>query len=136
MPPEMSVTGGIGVHDLSGVSMTFASAANPEVYHFSRKEGSVRPLGVTGFPLGLPLIPKGTELFNSIDVDLSPGDVVVFASDGVENAQDRQENHGNRREASADEIRDEIVASVTRFIGDAPQVDDLTVVVLKALTDA
>ncbi len=145
IPPEMFVTAGIGVLDVASRSLNFASAANPEVYHFSGKNGTVHPLTVRGFPLGLPLILEATEPFQSVNLDLDPGDVIVFTSDGIEEAQDSDGDfYGGQRlseclhnsvhkQASAEAIRDEIVADVTRFIGEAPQTDDLTVVVLRSL---
>ena len=143
IPMEMFVTCGIGVLDTSGRSLTVASAANPEVYHYSKRGASVRSLGLTGLPLGIPLRPEGKEMYSSVDLDLQPGDVIVFTSDGIEEAQDAQERfYGQDRlasliqekardGASAEGIRDEIVADVTRFIGEAAQMDDLTCVVLR-----
>ena len=143
IPPEMFVTSGLGVLDISRKSLTYASAASPEVYHFSEKEDTIRPLNVQGFPLGLPLVLEGEDLFQKVNLDLHPGDVLVFTSDGVEEAQDGQEGFYEsdrlrvlirdcaRAQASAQAIRDAILDDVTRFIGSAPQTDDLTVVVLR-----
>ncbi len=140
--PEMFVTCGIGLLDPAQRSLTFDSAACPEVYHFIGAEKAVRTLGATGFPLGLPLVLEG-DLFQRVEINLSPGDIIVFTSDGVEEAQDEQgEFYGQERlidllqacgkkGMSAGAIRDEVVDDVVRFTGDAPQTDDLTVVVLR-----
>ena len=143
IPPEMFVTCGIGLLDIPKGILTFASAANPEVCHYSRAEDAVRPLCVTGYPLGLPLILQAESPFNSLDLQLGSGDVVVLASDGVEEAQDgREDFYGPERlasairsaagrSASAESICSAVVDDVTRFTGEAPQIDDITVVVLR-----
>ena len=143
IPPEMFVTCGIGILDVPRRSLLFASAGNPEVYHFSAQRQIVYPLKVTGFPLGLPLTLDDKTPFHSVEIALNAGDVVVFASDGIEEAQnDAGDFYGQERFASAisararnrtlaEAIRDDIVADVTRFVGNAPQVDDMTVVVLR-----
>jgi sigma-B regulation protein RsbU (phosphoserine phosphatase) len=65
---------------------------------------------------------------------------LVLYSDGITEAQDAreeffeeerllelgQENLGR----SAQEVQDRILAEVDRFVGDAPQVDDITLMVL------
>jgi sigma-B regulation protein RsbU (phosphoserine phosphatase) len=90
-----------------------------------------------GFPLGL--FPDVT--YDELTVTTEPGDVVIFVSDGIldaENAED--EMYGperlssllcDQRENSAQEIADAILADVTRFIGDRDRFDDETIIVLK-----
>ncbi len=143
IPPEMFVTSGIGVLDVSQKSLAFASAGNPEMYHLRRETGEVQTLGVTGVPLGMPLDLGGMDAFGSKETALGSGDVVVFVSDGIEEAQDStgdfygQERlmsvigEHSRESASAEWLRDAIVADVRQFLGDVPQGDDLTVVVLR-----
>ena len=142
IPPEMFVTCGIGIVDLATRSLTFASAANPEVYRYIAAEEKVTGLGITGYPIGMSFEFQGEEPFNSIKVDLKPGDVVVFTSDGVEEARNtRDEFYGGERlaalvkdggskRAPADTIRNDIVADVVDFMAGSDQMDDLTVVVL------
>jgi serine phosphatase RsbU (regulator of sigma subunit) len=142
IPLEMFITCGIAVLDVDTQTMVFASAANPEVYHFVRETGQTRPLAVTGYPLGLPLDLHSQRPFSSTEMQLVTGDAVVFVSDGVEDAQNETgEFYGADRLSttlgtaarvgqSADGIRDEIVADVEEFMGSAPQADDITVVVL------
>ena len=143
IPMEMFVTCGIGLLDPVHKTLTFTSSANPEVYHFCQKEDSVNPLKVTGLPLGLPLIIPGVDFCNSVKIKLESGDVMVFTSDGVEEAQNEHDEFYEdirlsnliqkcaKQNMTADEIRDAIVTDVTQFIGNAPQTDDLTVVVLR-----
>ena len=81
------------------------------------------------------------DAFGSAEVGVSPGDVLVFTSDGIEEARDAEgEFYGAERlmaviqraaDNSADAVRDAVVQDVRQFIGDAAQGDDLTCVVLK-----
>jgi serine phosphatase RsbU (regulator of sigma subunit) len=144
IPPEMFVTCGIGILDARARTLGFASAACPEVYHFSSKAESVQPLGLTGYPLGLSLDLRHTTPYRTADLKLERGDVVVFASDGVEDAQNSLGafyesarlcaliKELGRKDVRPEAIRDEIVGDVRRFMGDVSQPDDITVVVIKA----
>ena len=144
IPETMFVTCGIGVWDPSDRSFAFASAANPEVYRFAQADGGIKPFGIQGIPLGLQL-PTGVDApFGSTKVTLDPGDLLVFTSDGVEEALDGSEAFYEAERlaalvgklgqagASADEMRDGITEDVKGFIGSAAQSDDITVVVVKA----
>jgi len=144
IPETMFVTCGIGVWDPADRSFAFASAANPEVYQFAQADGAIKPFGIQGIPLGLQL-PAGVDApFGSTKVTLGAGDLLVFTSDGVEEALDGSEafyeaerlsalvEKLGRAGASADEMRDGITEDVSGFIGGAAQSDDITVVVVKA----
>ena len=79
----------------------------------------------------------------SEQTQLSSGDMVVLYTDGIPDAANEdEENFGDERlleiirqnkEKSAEEIKDKIYDEVTKFVGDAPQFDDLTVLILKVL---
>ena len=143
IPPEMFVTCGIGIIDCPSQTLTFSSAANPDVYHYVASEGQTRNLGVTGYPIGMSFEFQGAEPFNSVTVDLRPGDAMAFTSDGVEEARNTEDDFyggdrladllqsGGQRGATADTIRNDIVADVVDFIAGSDQMDDITVVVLR-----
>ena len=95
-------------------------------------------------PIELPGIPLGTFPGTSYDqkiVEFAPGDVFVFCTDGVyETFNGADEEFGVERTAEivqahrtepAAKIVEAIVDSVEGFRGDAPQGDDLTVVVVR-----
>jgi sigma-B regulation protein RsbU (phosphoserine phosphatase) len=91
----------------------------------------------TGTPLGLlqPGLPFGES-----ELTLEPGDLLVLYSDGVTEAQNAaEEEYGAERllevvRAAASESPDvmiaRILASIDGFAGDAPQFDDITLLVL------
>jgi len=70
------------------------------------------------------------------------GDIFVFYTDGISEAMNHQkEEFGEHRlvdlliqldHQSAQRIREDVVHTVNDFVKDAPQHDDITMVVLKA----
>jgi len=141
IPPEMFVTCGIAEIDAEARVLRFATAACPEVYHYTQASGEVTPFGVAGFPLGLPFeLPEAS--YQTVDVPLGVGDFIVFTSDGVEEAQNAEGEfygdvrlcalilEGARTRMSAETLRDRVVDDVMAFVGEAPQTDDVTVVVM------
>lgn len=79
--------------------------------------------------------------YDEVTFDLKPGDLFVFCSDGVSEANDmlRREFGADRlmntiaasSHKSAREIVDEIFTAVQTFRGDAQPNDDMTAVALK-----
>jgi sigma-B regulation protein RsbU (phosphoserine phosphatase) len=90
-----------------------------------------------GFPLGM--FPDVT--YEELSVATQPGDVVVFVSDGILDAEnDQEEMYGQERLSSllcgsrdlpAPEIADAILADVSRFQGAKDRFDDETIIVLR-----
>jgi phosphoserine phosphatase RsbU/P len=101
------------------------------------RSGASETVRAEGFPLGM--FPDVT--YDELDVATEPGDVVIFVSDGIldaENAEDEMygpERLSNllcgQRENSAQEIADAILADVSRFLGEQDRFDDETIIVLK-----
>jgi phosphoserine phosphatase RsbU/P len=90
-----------------------------------------------GFPLGL--FPDVT--YEELTVATQPGDVIIFISDGILDAEDDKEDmYGDERLSSllcsirtrsAQEIADAILADVGAFQGTHDRFDDETIIVLK-----
>src|SRR6266704_1395760 len=125
------------VYDAPTRKLTLANAGAP--YPLLVRDGQVQEIRLEGVPLGL--LP-GTQYDESI-LDLVPGDVVVFASDGIlESANAAQEEFGLQRlsavlssfskEDSARAIAERILAETDAHsgVGTAPH-DDRTLVVLR-----
>ncbi len=101
------------------------------------RAGASETVRTEGFPLGM--FPN--VAYDELVVAVGPGDVVVFVSDGIidaENAED--EMYGperlssllcSQREHSAPEIADAILADVSSFLGEQDRFDDETIIVLK-----
>ena len=102
-----------------------------------RASGAVERLDEGGLPVGLMPFVKHSE----ITVQLYPGDVLVIYSDGVtESVNEQEEEFDEPRlievvqknmSRSAAGIRDRIDEALTRFVGKAKSVDDLTMVIVK-----
>jgi sigma-B regulation protein RsbU (phosphoserine phosphatase) len=88
---------------------------------------------------------EGVE-FEEVTVPLRPGDLLVFYTDGVTEAENEDGGmFGEERlsaviEAAAGrpagEVAGAIRDAVTTFAGDAPQFDDITIVVLRVTGEA
>lgn len=102
-----------------------------------RASGEVTPLDIGGFPVGITPFGDYREGW----VELEPGDVLVIYSDGVTESLDEQgEEFGEarlieivqkNRGRTAAGLRDRIDEALTKFVGKADSVDDLTLVILK-----
>lgn len=128
------------VYDAGTRRLTLANSGGP--YPILVRDGIVQSIRVGGIPLGLY---PDTE-YEEITLDLQPGDTVLFASDGIlesENAQ--QEEFGFDRLSAvlasvspkhcASDIADKIMAATNHHSGEgvAPG-DDRTLLVLR-ITD-
>jgi sigma-B regulation protein RsbU (phosphoserine phosphatase) len=121
--PEGKITGVNAGHNL------------PLLYRTSQKTHEFLPRG--GRPLGwfedLPV--------EAVEVQLEPGDVLVFYTDGLTEAENiKGEPYGEDRlvevvtlaaNSTAAEILQRIIASVVKFMGNAPPFDDTTLVVVR-----
>jgi sigma-B regulation protein RsbU (phosphoserine phosphatase) len=125
------------VYDAPTRRLTLSNAGGP--YPLLVRAGHVVSIRLEGVPLGL--LP-GTQYDESV-VDLQPGDVVIFASDGiVESENAKEEEFGLQRlsallsgispEDSARAIADRILAETDNHSGtDTAHHDDRTLVVLR-----
>lgn len=126
-----------GVYDAATRRLTIANAGSP--YPLLLRDGHVVSIRLEGVPLGL--LP-GTQ-YDESSIDLIPGDVVVFASDGIlESENSSQEEFGLQRlsallsavslQDSAHDIAERILAETDDHsgTGTAPH-DDRTLVVLR-----
>ncbi len=135
---EMFVTCWMGILDLTTGNLTFANAGHnaPVVFHGGEPSFlEFRP----GFVLG------GMDgvRYRVGEMKLEPGDEIYLYTDGVTEATDGNlELYGNDRllaalngvkGMSAQEVCRTVKADVDRFVGEAPQFDDITMVHLKML---
>lgn len=109
--------------------------------------GGVERLESTGLPLGmmpsemLQMIGKGYE---EKQLHLREGDLLALYSDGVTEAYDEDENEwGDERllaclgpiaDAPAPQIVTQVFEQIDLFAGEAPQHDDITLLILKRMT--
>jgi serine phosphatase RsbU (regulator of sigma subunit) len=116
--------------------MTYCNAGHNPTFIIRAADGSVVSLGETGIPVGMV-----DDLdWEEGEATLLPGDMMLLYTDGVPEAQNADEAlfEESRLLAVAADLgrnaastRDAIIASIQEFVGDAPQFDDITLVVVK-----
>lgn len=135
--PEKYVTAALVDLDPQTGAFRFVGAGHTDTM-LLRASGDVVTLSSTGTPLGL--MPPGLP-FGEREHELRPGDTLLLFSDGVPEAQNRSdEEFGEARLietvragaglASAALI-DHVMATIDGFVGDAPQFDDITLMVVR-----
>ena len=126
-----------GILDPATGTLTYCNAGHVPPYLLStQSDDAVQTLRRTGPPLGI----LEDVTWEQGVVQLAPGDVLVLYTDGITDAEDGkgtffgqerllgsvQANLGR----SAQEMQDALMAEVHEFVGDAPQFDDIALMVL------
>ncbi len=126
-----------GVLDRTSGELTYANAGHNPPYLLSARNGNIiQELDRTGVPLGI--LDGGT--WQQRVVQLAAPDVLLMYTDGITEAQNAQKDFVDEdrlREViranlgrSARDIQDSVMAQVAAFVGDAPQSDDITLMVV------
>lgn len=134
---DQFVTVFYGVLDSQSGALTYANAGHNPAYLIRNKADSeVESLMRTGIPLGM----FDEMSWNQDQVTLEPGDVLLLYTDGVTEAQDASQalyedyrllaTSKANLDKNAKEIETAIVESIRDFVGDAPQFDDITLLVV------
>jgi serine phosphatase RsbU (regulator of sigma subunit) len=136
--PEKFVTMFYGILDTSVNTLAYSNAGHDQPYLLSR-EGSISRLTTGGVPLSM----FEDFSYNEDSVPLDPGDILVVCSDGICEAMNIHMDQFTDerlsellltlRAKSAEEIIDTIVTEVRAHAGNAPQADDMTIVVVRRL---
>jgi sigma-B regulation protein RsbU (phosphoserine phosphatase) len=120
-------------------TLTYVNAGHNPPIHFHAADGSLTELPATGIAMGVLLDAAYTQEI----VEMAPGDLLVLYTDGITEAENADREmfglgrlesiiHASRG-SSADELSREILGSVKSFIGDHPQSDDITLMVIRSL---
>ena len=132
------VTAFVGLLDPNAHRLRYVSGGQGPILCLRAATGLCETFGPTSFPMGaMPLL----KLRDAVVIDLAPGDVLALISDGVyEAANPHGELFGEARVAdvmkqhrwqSTAHLADELLRAVQLFAQDAPQEDDITIVLLK-----
>ncbi len=135
-PSMMFITFLMGVLDLNTGKMTLSNAGHTHPY-ILRRCGAIEELNLSiGLPLG---VMSNIEYTEDIFI-LNPGDSILLYSDGVTDAQNRElEQYGTTRlfeelkqskTLPPRSIVNKVLNSVSTFIEDTPQFDDITLEVI------
>ncbi|HUO24085.1 MAG TPA: PP2C family protein-serine/threonine phosphatase [Candidatus Aquilonibacter sp.] len=124
-------------YDATGRTFAYINAGhnNPIL---RRSNGSIERLDVGGLPLGI----VQDASYQSANVAIAPGDWLIIFTDGLVEAENaRQEQYGEARllnvlnmwaGATPAEMLNHLMADVDLFVGNTPQHDDVTCMLLKA----
>jgi PAS domain S-box-containing protein len=134
---RLFVTVFYGVLDPATGTLTYCNAGHNPPYLLNARNGdTVQTLGRTGIPLGI----FDDMTWEQRTVQLAPGDMLVLYTDGVTEAQNVQETFFGRERLlevaqanlgrSAQDVQETLIAEVHGFVGDAPQFDDITLMVI------
>lgn len=130
------------VYDAPAHRLSLANAGGP--YPLLVRDGRAQEIRVEGVPLGL--FPDSE--YEESSIDLQPGDIVLFASDGIlESENSDQEEFGSQRlhalladasqGISADELSGKIIAATDDHSGPGSNPhDDRTLLVLRVTSEA
>ena len=123
-------------------SLAYASAGHPTAYVLNAAGQIKRTLPRTGVPLG---IHADTVYVSSPEVQLEGGDLVLLLTDGIEESISPDNTlFGTERMLEvvrgaagkcAREIVEALYEAVRQFSQNAPQVDDVTAIVIKVKPD-
>jgi serine phosphatase RsbU (regulator of sigma subunit) len=123
--------------DTSNGRLTFANGGHDRPLWLRKSTGDIQPLTAAGLLLGV--FPDIVLADN--EIEMSPGDYLIFYTDGVTEAQNEQGEFFDEERlrntitaglgASAQQLLERVVTAVEQFTGATPQADDLTLVVVK-----
>ena len=135
------------VIDLVNGVMTYARAGHTPLIYLpgpSAAKSGAQVLVPSGMVLGLRIDgaeTKFAELLEEEQIPLHTGDVMVFYTDGITEAMNRDsdlfgdsrlsrivEEHGH---LDSSELRERILREIEAFVGDADQHDDMTMILIK-----
>jgi sigma-B regulation protein RsbU (phosphoserine phosphatase) len=134
--PEKFVTLFYCILDYANHTLTFSNAGHEFPFLVSA-DGTMRRLETGGLAVGmLEDFPFGEET-----ITLQPNDLLVICSDGISEAMDESRTQygderlspllAGQRAKTAVEVMEEIIRSVRAHAGSTPQMDDITLVVMK-----
>lgn len=136
---ERFVTAFYGVLDRGTGVFRYATAGHPPPLLLEAKSGQVRTLTASGFLLGI----MPDEVYVPREVQLLPGDKMLFYTDGLVEARNEiGELYGNPRleaclktygRATSAELLAQVLACQREFCGAEPLTDDLTIVIAEVV---
>ncbi|MEM7346406.1 MAG: PP2C family protein-serine/threonine phosphatase [Chloroflexota bacterium] len=122
--------------------LTYASGGHNWPFWFQAATQEITELDAKGFVLGAV---EEIDL-EQREIPVLPGDYLIFFTDGaIEAINAEDEMFGEARlksivnrldDKTAQQILDKIVDTLTDFIGDTPQADDFTIIVVKRLINS
>jgi len=134
---HLFITAFYGILDPENGTFTYANAGhNPPLLIRANQDGQIETLSRTGIPVGI----ENDSEWQRDTVELQPGDILLFYTDGVTEAQNGEGEFftedrllqvaGANVGGSAYEMQAAVLERLRSFVGDSPQFDDITLMVL------
>jgi serine phosphatase RsbU (regulator of sigma subunit) len=134
---SLFVTAFYGVLDPTTGQLTYVNAGHNPPWVLRCAEGVLEPLNKPALPLGIDEAMR----WKSFTTTLAPGDGLFLYTDGASDASNATEEMfgmerlaeavRNCRQHSADSLRSGVLVQIRNFAGDAPQFDDITLMIVK-----
>jgi serine phosphatase RsbU (regulator of sigma subunit) len=144
LDPRSFITIAYAVIDWESQTMTYARAGHTPLIHLPANEGgSARLLQPEGLVLGLAADYGALfdHLLQEEQIPLEKGDLYVFFTDGISEAMNASDDwFGEPRlrrvveiyaHLPPDQLREHVLREIAAFVGDAPQHDDMTMIILR-----
>jgi sigma-B regulation protein RsbU (phosphoserine phosphatase) len=146
---DLFVTVFYGILDPGTGTLTYCNAGHNPPYLLTDRDGdTVQTMRRTGMALGV----IEDTIWEQKAVQIAPGDVLVLYTDGVTDAQNAQgaffgeqrlletvracvpvqanPNPPTGQEVSAQSVQEALMTEIHQFVGDAPQFDDITLMIV------
>lgn len=133
---HLFVTAFYGILDQAAGTLTYCNAGHNPPYLLSAGNGPVRELPATGMPIGI----EEDAVWTQATIKIDPGDVLLLYTDGIPDAQNSEGKFFKEKrlvdvaqenlDRPAQEMQIAILDAVQDFVGNAPQFDDITLLVL------
>ena len=139
------VTCCLGTLDVDARQVRLGNAGHSFPLHFSTAKKKVTSLEMPSLPLGLSLPPDTPGGYAEAELSMEPGDVLVLYSDGVTDLQNAegdfyeewrlQEQILRHADEGAENLLEAVMADLEQFRKTTPQVDDVTLLVLRLMPE-
>jgi serine phosphatase RsbU (regulator of sigma subunit) len=125
------------IYDRSKGTISFSNAGHGPLFCYRSNMNKCTITKIEGVPIGI----MEDSDYVQAEIPFMVGDIIVLNTDGVtEMRNEKKEEYGrkklqkfiiNNHNLSADEIVDRLVEDVDNFKGNAPQHDDMTILIMK-----
>lgn len=135
---QLFITTLYGVLDLKNSRLTYCNAGhNPGFLFGPQQSEPIDSLPITGIPIGI----EPDRKWERREMLIEPGGALLLYSDGITEGQNNrgelfglerlQQAAGASVDKSSNEMQETVLAALSEFVGDAPQFDDITMLVLR-----
>ncbi|MFI5007899.1 MAG: PP2C family protein-serine/threonine phosphatase [Solirubrobacterales bacterium] len=143
MDARSFITMTYAVVDTAARTLRYARAGHNPMIHLDARTGRTRVLTPAGLGLGIDRGDRFDQILEEAEVPLVSGDIFLFFTDGLSEAMNvKAELFGEGRlrtileegeGLSSDDLKAMILDEIRRFVGEADQHDDMTLVILKVV---